>query len=233
MDGTSILAAPFGAHHSPCRNVSRNVSRNARRRSYTALVASVLLQCVASTTVATTLSAQRASNVWRDDLLKVARAAAFGPERAPVADPTVPRGFSTAGIPEVTFAAATGPRGKAGVAARITSKTAYPKLGIPAGVSYLWVDVRPPVRMAIIPADAARPAYWLPATPHHTIVGASSNTDALCKANPLATQLGTRRPTGATQLMMGACTCVDGVWMHAEGFGAELSQINSRVLLSP
>lgn len=83
MDGTSILAAPFGAHHSPCRNVSHN----ARRRSYTALVASLLLQCVASTTVATTPSAQRASNVWRDDLLKVARAAAFGPERTPVADP--------------------------------------------------------------------------------------------------------------------------------------------------
>ena len=120
--------------------------------------------------------------------------ASFGGERTPVVDASVPRGFSTAGIPDVTFAPTTGTRGKVGIAGRITSKSAYPRLGIPAGVSYLWVDTQKPVRMAIIPADASQPAYWFPTTTHESLVGSAAKSNELCKGNSLATQLGTRRP---------------------------------------
>lgn len=194
----------------------------------TSLVAGALIPLLALSDAA----AQRPNAAWRADLLKAARAASFGGERTPVVDASVPRGFSTAGIPDVTFAPTTGTRGKVGIAGRITSKSAYPRLGIPAGVSYLWVDTQKPVRMAIIPADASQPAYWFPTTTHESLVGSAAKSNELCKGNSLATQLGTRRPTGGTQLLMGACTCVDGVWMHAEGSGFEMTELTSRVLLA-
>ena len=199
------------------------------RAARAALLAGVVGQLLAT---APLRAQQPTAADWRDRLLRAARATTFGPERAPVADRTVPRGASTAGIPDVTFAAATARRGDVGVAGRITSRTAYPRLGIPAGVSYLWVVTRPTVRMAIVPADAARPAYWLPSRQHTPGSTSPGTLDDPCRINPFATQLGLSRPPGGTRLMMAACTCVNGKWMHAEGFEDALTFTNARVLLA-
>jgi hypothetical protein len=212
------------------------------------LAARVACAALAALAAGTTAHAQQPpATDWRAELLRVARAATFGAERAPVPDRSVTAGASTTGIPHVTFAAATGRRGDVGVAGRITARAAYPRLGIPAGVSYLWVVTREPVRMAIVPADPARPAYWLPTRAHATFTttgsgtsaGSSSGTgasgsgpDAPCRGYLFNTQLGTRLPSGSTRLMLGACTCVNGRWMHTEGYGDMLTAANARVLLA-
>ena len=72
------------------------------------------------------------------------------------------------------------------------------------------------------------PTTRLPASPH-----ASPGSSDPCRANPFATQLGTRRPGPGMALVLAACTCVDGVWMHTEGAGAErLTEANARLLLA-
>lgn len=184
--------------------------------------------------IATPASAQRDGqrNVapWRQSLSRAARSASFESERTPTVDPSVPQGFSTAGIPTITFAPAKGPRGAIRLAGRITSKEAYPKLGIPAGVSYLWVDASNAVRMAVIPADPTQPAYWFNAVTHASISGSHEKSDELCRSNPTATQLGTRLPPESPQLLMGICTCVHGVWMHSEEDGFQMDAANARVL---
>jgi len=202
------------------------------RMARTALLAGAIVHALAL--AARPADGQLAPVDWRARLLRTARATTFSAPRAPVADASVPRGFSTAGLPDVTFAPATGRRrGETGIAGRITSRTAYPRLGIPAGVSYLWVVPRAPVRMAIVPADASRPARWLTTAPHGTFVGSSggSSSSLPCPDNSIITQLGTRRPPGGARLLMGACTCVDGQWMHAEGYGDELTRANAAALL--
>ena len=214
--------------------------RPAARMARAALVAGAIVHALAGHALAARpASAQLAPADWRARLLRAARATEFGPPRAPVADRSVPRGFSTVGLPDVTFAPATGRRrGETGIAGRITSRGAYPRLGIPRGVSYLWVVPRAPTRMAIVPADESQPARWLTTAPHATFVGTTgggttggSSSSMPCPDNSVLTQLGTRRPPGGMRLVMGACTCVDGKWMHAEEYGDELTRANAGVLI--
>lgn len=209
------------------------------RMARTALAAGAIVLATVQSLAARPAYGQLAPADWRARLLRTARATTFGAARGPVADPTVPRGFSTAGLPDVTFAPATGRRrGETGIAGRITSRSAYPRLGIPRGVSYLWVVPRAPTRMAIVPADEAQRAHWLTTAPHGTFVGSGGGTTGgassslPCPDNSIITQLGTRRPPGGARLLMGACTCVDGKWMHAEEYGDELTRANVGVLLA-
>ena len=63
-----------------------------------------------------------------------------------------------------------------GIGFRITSDTAYPRLGIAQGVNYVWKDVAGgKTRFLMIPADTAKPAYWLSVRPHaHPRLAATS-----------------------------------------------------------
>lgn len=54
-----------------------------------------------------------------------------------------------------------------GIAFRITSDTAYPRLGIVQGVNYVWKDVvNEKTRWLMIPADPRKPAYSLGVSRH-------------------------------------------------------------------
>lgn len=102
---------------------------------------------------------------WRARLLREARTVSLGAERRPEpVDSTV--GPYPRGLPAATFAASAGPKGTVWVAGRVTSRAAYPRLGIARGANYVWVVAGSPVRMAVVPADASQPAHWIAMRPH-------------------------------------------------------------------
>lgn len=112
------------------------------------------------------------ASAWRARLLKAASDVAFGPARPAVsgAEPDgapAARAADTSATPALTFAPARRPpKTGAGVAGRITSTSGHPNLGIAPGVNYLWVVQGVPERIAIVPADPARPAHWLAVATH-------------------------------------------------------------------
>jgi hypothetical protein len=201
---------------------SLTASRAATLVARAALVAAVALPTLAVS------SAHAQFPEWQQRLLREARALTYGAEQVPVPDPSVPRPWPLPGIPDITFAPLNGRSSASGIAGRITSRNAYPHLGIPAGVSYLWVVTQPTVRMAIVPAESGRPGAWLPTSPH-----TSPGAGAPCASNRFLTQLGIRRPGPGQRMLLAACTCVDGVWMHTEGAGAErLTEAHARLLVT-
>ena len=203
------------------RAASRAASRANGLVARTALVAALALPAVVPS------GARAQLPEWQARLVRDARARTYGAEQRPVPDAGVDRPWPVPGLPDVTFAPVSGRRSASGVAGRITSRTAYPRLGIPAGVSYLWVATQPTVRMAIVPTEAGRAGTWLPATRHP-----GSRASDPCRIQPFMTQLGSQRSSSGGGYLLAACTCVNGVWMHTEGAGAELlTAVHARLLL--
>jgi hypothetical protein len=108
-------------------------------------------------------------DVWRTEFREAALRIPFDTERGPVPDDGVSPGVRPKGMPKMTIATAlTRDTGKVGrVEFRITSAGAYPRLGIPRGVSYVWKDfVGGQVRLLVIPADPSYRARWLKVESH-------------------------------------------------------------------
>jgi hypothetical protein len=84
-------------------------------------------------------------------------------------DPRAPLGGTNPALPELSIATAT-ERGRPStprserIVARLHSSRAYPRMGIPAGVSYIWRDTAgglPNRRMLIVPESLSSPMMWL------------------------------------------------------------------------
>jgi hypothetical protein len=107
---------------------------------------------------------------WRTRFTQAALQIPFEEDRPPERDTLLPR---DAKIPEAFLrfriaAARTRDSSQAGgIGFRVTSDTAYPRLGIAQGVNYVWKDVvNGKTRLLIIPADTAKPAHWLAVSSH-------------------------------------------------------------------
>ena len=107
---------------------------------------------------------------WRERFRAAALQIPFDSERALVPSKGVPRGAYPKDAPKMTIAAVkTIDTGQVGhVAFRITSDSAYPRLGIALGVNYVWQDVKNgKPRQFVIPADTGLPERSLVATVHY------------------------------------------------------------------
>lgn len=160
---------------------------------------------------------------WRARLLAEARAVSFEAERPPVPDDSARIAYP-ATLPRATYAPARQATGNVWVAGRVTSKTAYSRLGIAPGVNYVWIVAGKPARMAIVPADSRRTPHWLPLVEHAHPSGA-----AFCLANRNGFRLRYARAAGTADsaqarttpggsnrtllaYQLSACACVSGVW---------------------
>ena len=110
---------------------------------------------------------------WRSRFTQAALQIPFDSDRAPERDSALSKEIRIPeGLLRLRIAAArTRDTGRtARIAFRITSDTAYPRLGIAQGANYVWTDVvRGKTRRIMIPADTGKPAYWLDVQVHeHT-----------------------------------------------------------------
>jgi hypothetical protein len=105
---------------------------------------------------------------WRDQFRQAALQIPFDGSRTPELDSAlsataVSRRFNiTIAVPRTADTGRT-----ARIDARITSDSAYPRLGIAAGVNYVWKDfANGKMRLLMIPADTSWKAHWLDVQPH-------------------------------------------------------------------
>lgn len=111
----------------------------------------------------------RPAQNWRAQFTAAALKIPFDSERALVLDDGVPKD-ARPDAPKMTIASAlTRDTGQVGrLESRITSDTAYPRLGIAPGVNYVWRDVvNGSMRQLVIPADTAYRAHWLTVARHN------------------------------------------------------------------
>jgi hypothetical protein len=139
-----------------------------------------VVAAIALTVVGTTRwrATERPSD-WRARFREAALQIPFEKDRPPERDSLVPRDAKLSGpLPRLRIAAArTRDTSRAsGIGFRITSDTAYPRLGIAQGVNYVWKDVvGGKTRFLIIPADTAKRAYWLSVRTHaHPVTAATA-----------------------------------------------------------
>lgn len=195
-----------------------HVARFAARRFVPGAVAALTAAVTAAVTTAVPRGAatQPPSRDWRGRLLAEAGAVSFGAARPPVPRDSLGRPNPPA-LAAMRYAASRAPRGAAWVAGRITSRTAYPRLGISAGENYVWVVSGEPARMAIVPADARARAHWIVVRPH-------PDSERFCRADPTGSQF----RFGADAVSV--CVCVGGTWQEGQETGVALSAADARVL---
>lgn len=199
------------------------------------------IACVVLVSIAAASCAHRPAPApadWRERLSGTARAARFDAERPPVVDDRVTPAEQRE-LPEMTFARVRDPRGDARVVGKITSKSAYPRLGIAPGENYVWLVAGKRPRIALVPADASRPAFWLAGGPH---LGPGGD---VCQTDPNFFQLSVEPggsaqrddasgPSAATNTafvaIMATCVCVNGSWIHVGGSDEAITVANAGVL---
>ena len=107
---------------------------------------------------------------WHERFRAAALQIPFDSNRVPIPDSGLPRGAYPKGAPKMTIAGVktidTGQVGR--VVLRITSDSAYPRLGIASGVNYVWQDFKNgKPRQFVIPADTGLPERSLVVTVHY------------------------------------------------------------------
>ena len=168
---------------------------------------------VAIATVAIAVGAQRSiqrpAPDWQARFTQAALQIPFGPDRPPAVDSGLPPDAFPTNAPKLKFALAlTRDTGRvAGIESRITSDTAYLKLGIAPGVNYVWTEfVNDTLRQLVIPANLKFRPHWLVFVGHKH---ASPRGEPRMVVRDTSHQRGARGGGSAQQTMMlayGKCT---------------------------